>query len=140
MTTNRNAPVTGQVTKGANQNDSIHYNRNQPQPLFPANGKHAHHARAALVLMLKGGKWDQYEYNRRTGFPCTDYRTRISDLGKMGWKIDREFHLGIDHDGAIRKCKHYWLKPEAMRELFEQFPEFAERCRLLMDKGVGYAQ
>ena len=140
MTTNKKPLGTGQVAKGSNRNSSTHYTHNQNPPPFPANGKQAHHARAALVLMLKGGKWDQYQYHRETGFPCTDYRSRISDLGKLGWDIGREFHWGVDHDGTPRFCKHYWLNADAMRELFEQFPEFAERCRLLMEKGVGHAQ
>lgn len=140
MTTNKNAPVTGQVTKGANQNSELlHYNPKQTPPPFPANGKQAHHARAALVLMLKGGQWDQYEYNRQTGFPCTDYRTRISELYLSGWPIERAFHWGTDHEGKAQRCKHYWLNAEAMRELFQQFPEFEARCRLLMEKGVAHA-
>lgn len=139
MTTNINAPTVSSQSAMQNNSKQLHYNPKQNPPPFPANGKHAHHARAALVMLLRGDESDQYEYNRKTGFPCTDYRTRISELYLSGWPIMRAFHWGIDHERQSQRCKHYWLDLEYMRELFQRFPEFEGRCRLLMEKGVAHA-
>jgi len=137
MTTNKNAHATEEVAKGAEQNSELlHYNPKLTPPPFPTNGKQAHHARAALAMLLCGELCDQYEYNRLTGFPCADYRTRISELYLSGWPIERAFHIGTDHEGKAQRCKHYWLNAEAMQELFRQFPEFEARCCLLAEKEV----
>lgn len=113
---------------------SVIANTKRQHPLFPSNEKQAHHARAALAMLLRGDQVDQYQYASETGFPNTDFRTRISDLGKLGWEIGREFHWGVDHDGTMRRCKTYWLEPETLAELFQQFPEFEQRCMMLLEK------
>ena len=105
-------------------------------PKLPT-GKHATHARAVLALLLRGGKVDQYDYHAATGYPTTDYRTRISDLKNLcNWHIDRAYHIGTDHNGQPQRCKHYWINREWLRQQFENDPVFKVRCRVLMDQGV----
>lgn len=110
-----------------NMNKST-YTRANP-PAFPSGGKLDHHTRAALAMLLRGGAVDQYRYAASTGYPATDFRTRISELYLAGWPIDRKFHIGLDHERIPRRCKEYWLNRERLRDLYAQHPDFLKRCR-----------
>lgn len=97
-------------------------------PTFPTNEHFITHTRAVLAMLLRGEPCDQFSYHRSTGLPISAFRTRVSDLYRNGWPIDREFHLTEDINGEPRRCKRYWLDRGQMATYFAVDPAFKTRC------------
>lgn len=97
-------------------------------PAFPTNEAFITHTRAVLAMLLRGELCDQFAYHRSTGLPIADFRTRVSELYRNGWPVEREFHLTRDINDEPRRCKHYWLNREQMAAYFASEPSFKTRC------------
>ncbi|EWH00457.1 hypothetical protein [Halomonas sp. BC04] len=106
-------------------------------PRFPTQEHFITHTRAVLAMLLRGDGCDQYSYHRLTGLPLSDFRTRVSELYRAGWPIDREFHQTLDTNGEPRRCKHYWLNAEEMAGYFAAAPVFRVRCKAFEEKHGG---
>ncbi|MGQ4879808.1 hypothetical protein ACOJCM_14680 [Billgrantia sp. LNSP4103-1] len=103
-------------------------------PSFPTREHFLSHTRAVLAMLLRGEGCDQFSYHRLTGLPIADFRTRVSELYRAGWPIDREFHLARDTNGEPRRCKHYWLSRKLMAAFFAADPTFKTRCEAFAQK------
>lgn len=105
----------------------------QKRLLFPV-GLHASHSQLILAMLLKRKHCCQYSYHRISGFPTSDFRTRVSELTQGGWPIERDFHTADDVNGEPARCKHYWLDMEAVSRLFADDPVLSARCKVLVAK------
>jgi len=103
-------------------------------PRFPTQERFITHTRAVLAMLLRGDACDQFAYHRNTSLPVADFRTRVSELYRAGWPIDREFHLTLDTNGEPRRCKHYWLDSEQLAAYYAADPAFKARCEAFMHK------
>lgn len=98
---------------------------------FP-NGRNRTHGLAILAMLVRGDDCNQYSYHELTGYPTTDCRTRISELGLVhGWQIERAWTHATDHNGQVQRCKHYWIDRDWLSQMYAANPELERRCELL---------
>ncbi|UYG01761.1 hypothetical protein OCT51_11105 [Halomonas sp. LR3S48] len=106
-------------------------------PLFPIDEHFITHTRAVLAMLLRGEHCDQFSYHQHTGLPIADFRTRVSELYRNGWPIERAFHHTHDANGEPRRCKYYWLDRDLLKAYFRQEPAFKTRCEAFGKKYGG---
>ncbi|MGD9662786.1 MAG: hypothetical protein AB7U63_16090 [Porticoccaceae bacterium] len=113
------------------QNTTNNSGCNGQKITFP-NGRNRTHALAILAMLIRGDECDQFAYHEATGYPIADFRTRVSELGRNhGWQIDRAWTHATDHNGQVQRCKHYWLDPEWLAQVYAENPELERRCKAL---------
>jgi hypothetical protein len=106
-------------------------------PTFPAVGSDCHKVLRQL-LRVAPRPLNQHANQRFNGVACTDFRTRISDLGNMyGWGISRKrmWHSTVDASGQFRRVYEYWIDPTYLARLCRLDDGFASSVASLADEG-----
>lgn len=130
----RKAPAATEANHSNNIHAQINTSNtgcNDKKITFP-NGRNRTHGLAILAMLVRGDDCNQYSYHELTGYPTTDCRTRISELGLIhGWQIERAWTHATDHNGQVQRCKHYWIDRDWLSQMYAANPELERRCELL---------